>query len=405
MSSSPYSAYQGEIFVNAGYKNVLLTVTTDPAKLEEQAKEHMSSRSYRFVAGAAGERATLEANRLAFRQWRLIPRYMRDVSVRDLSVNLFGVKCPTPLLFAPIGVQKVHHPDGEAGMASLARELDVPYIMSTAATSSIEDVAEANGDGRRWFQLYWPRTDAITISLLQRAKENGFSVLMVTLDTVSLGWRPWDLDVGFSPFLKGVGSQVGLSDPVFQEVFKRKNGGRTVEQDPDAAAHEWSADALSGKAHVWEDLELLKKHWDGPIVLKGIQHVEDAKLAVAAGVDGIVVSNHGGRQMDGAIGALEVLPAIAKAVGDKLTILFDSGVRTGADVVKALSLGAKAVLLARPWIYGFGIAGKEGAREVVKGLLAELDLTMCVGGIKSLAECSEDNLRKIVYGGDLSSVR
>ena len=272
---------------------------------------------------------------------------------------------------APIGVQAIYHDDKELGSAEVAASLGIPYIHSTAATSTIEEVAHANGLGPRWFQLYWPKDNGVTKSLLSRAKQNGYEVLVVTLDTWAMGWRPADLDNGFVPFMKGVGSQNGFSDPVFREKY-RAMASKDVEEDVEAAAAVWNADVFSGQGggHTWDDIAFLRSHWDGPIVLKGIQHVDDAVKALHFGVQGIVVSNHGGRQLDGAIGSLEVLPEIVDAVGDNLTVLFDSGIRTGSDILKALCLGAKAVLVGRPWVYGLGIGGKKGAQGVLLGLLA-----------------------------------
>ncbi|TKA82988.1 hypothetical protein B0A55_04667 [Friedmanniomyces simplex] len=353
--------------------NQFPTVTTDPNKLEEQAREVMSVRSFNYVGGGAGERATMAANRLAFRQWKIVPRMLRPTTHRDMSVELFGTKQPNPLLIAPIGVQSIFHDDKETGVASIAKDIEISYVLSTASSSTIEEVAEVSGNGQRWFQLYWPHTDSITISLLVRAKKAGFEVLVVTLDTWALAWRPWDLDRGYVPFLKGLGCAVGFSDPAFQAQFRQQSGGKSVDDNIVEASAAWTADVFSGAAHTWDQLEVIKDNWDGPIVLKGIQSLEDAKLAVDAGMDGIIVSNHGGRQLDGAVGSLDQLAEIAEAVGDKLTILFDSGIRTGVDVIKALSLGAKAVLIGRPWVYGAGKAGKKGAKDVLKGILADLD--------------------------------
>ncbi|KAI4128337.1 MAG: hypothetical protein LQ338_002782 [Usnochroma carphineum] len=348
-----YGAHQMEIYRDGLLYNKLPTLTTDPNKLEEQARKFLGARSFNYVAGGAGEKATMDANRLAFRQWKL-----------------FGQTFESPLLVAPIGVQTIFHRDKETGVAEISRELGVPYILSTASSSSIEEVAEASGDGTRWFQLYWPQDDEITQSLLRRARSNGYKVLIVTLDTWTLAWRPADLDNAYVPFASGVGDQTGFSDPAFRAKFAKKYNDKTPEDDIFLASREWEAEVFSGAAHTWEDLELIKAEWDGPIVLKGIQHVEDAKRAVEAGMHGIVVSNHGGRQLDGAIGSLEVLPEIVEAVGDKLTVLFDSGVRTGVDVIKALCLGAKGVLVGRPWVYGLAVAGKSGARDVLEGILA-----------------------------------
>lgn len=378
-------------------------VSTDARLLEEQARKALSDIAYNYVAGGAGEKATMDSNRLAFRQWKLIPKMLRKMDKQDISVNLFGQDYPTPLIMAPVGVQGLFHPDKETGLAEVCAETGVPYTLSTASTSSIEEVANASGDGKRWFQLYWPGDDDITLSLVKRAKENGYSVLVVTLDTWSLSWRPADLDNAYIPFIRGIGNQVGFSDPVFRAKFEKESGSK-VEDDIVGASRAWISKVLSTTPHVWDEVSFLRKHWDGPLVLKGIQHVEDAKLALEAGCDGIVVSNHGGRQVDGAIASLEVLPEIVDAVGDKLTVLFDSGIRTGADIIKALCLGAKGVLVGRPVIYGLSIDGKNGAKAVIKGLQADLWQSMSLSGICTVAECTRDKIRKIQYPGDTKAM-
>lgn len=338
---------------------------------------------------------------------------------QNLSVNLFGQEYPHPLLMAPVGVQSLFHEDKETGLSEVCEEVGVPYILSTASTSTIEEVAAANKDGKRWFQLYWPEDNNVTLSLLKRAKENGYSVLVVTLDTWSLAWRPGDLDNAYIPFIRGVGNQIGFSDPVFRAKFEKEAESK-VEDDIVGASRAWLADVFPGRPHSWDQVAFLRKHWDGPLVLKGIQHVEDAKLALDAGCDGIVVSNHGGkkphsivlvdihsvtgRQVDGAIGSLEVLPEIVDAVGEKMTVLFDSGVRTGSDVIKALCLGAKAVLVSRPIVYGLSINGKIGAKSVMQGLLADLWQTMGLAGMRTIAECDRSKIRKVAYGGDQKSM-
>jgi len=256
-----------------------------------------------------------------------------------------------------------------------------------------------NSDVLTIFHSSGPRS---TTSLLHRAKAAGYKVLVVTLDTWALAWRPADLDNAYVPFAKGIGNQVGFSDPVFRHKFKEEHG-KEVEEDIRLASQDWQKDVFSGAAHTWDQIKLLQQEWDGPIVLKGIQHVEDAKLAVEAGVQGIIVSNHGGRQMDGAIGSLEVLPEIVDAVGDKTTVLFDSGIRTGVDVIKALCLGAKGVLIGRPFVYGLAVAGKQGARSVVKGILADLDQSMGLAGIRTIADCNRGMIRSVQYGGDVKS--
>ncbi|KAL1623655.1 hypothetical protein SLS56_008176 [Neofusicoccum ribis] len=412
-----YGAFQNEIYFKGMMHNVFPAVKTDPNKLEAQAEKGMSARSYAYIAGGAGERATMDANRAAFRTWKLIPRMLVPTTNRDLKVKLFGEEYETPLLFSPVGVQSLFHAEKETGVAEIAAEIGVPYILSTAASSTIEEVAKASGAGKRWFQLYWPHDDEVTVSILNRAKKNGYTALVVTLDTWAMAWRPWDLDQAYVPFVKGTGCDVAFSDPVFRRKFNEKHG-KEVEDDIIVAAQEWVAICFSGVAHsceycsirempenlltvhVGEQIELLRKNWDGPIILKGIQHPADALKAVEAGVQGIIVSNHGGRQLDGAIGSLTMLPEVVDAVGDKLTVLFDSGARTGVDIIKALSLGAKAVCIGRPWVYGLGIAGKAGARDVMKGILADLDQSMGLAGIKNIEGCDRSIIRRVEYPGD-----
>lgn len=286
-----------------------------------------------------------------------------------MNVELFGEKYSSPVLFGPVGVQSIFHEEKEMGVAEMAAEIDVPFVLSTASSSSIEEVALANGNGSRWFQLYWPHDEELTESLLKRAKDHGYKVLVVTLDTPTLGWRPADLDEAYVPFAMGLGNQNAFTDPVLRRQFKEQHG-KEVEEDIILASHFWESKIFRKETHTWEQLKHLQRYWEGPIVLKGIQHIEDAKLARQYGVQGIIVSNHGGRQLDGAIASLDVLPEIAQAVGDQLTVLFDSGIRTGSDIIKALCLGAKAVLIGRPYIYGLAIDGKQGARDVMLNLLA-----------------------------------
>lgn len=341
-----------------------------------------------YVAGAAGSGATARVNRKAFDGWRLVPRMLRDVTDRSLATTVLGTHLPTPVLLAPIGVQSIVHPDGELATARAAAELDIPMIMSTAASYSIEEVAAANGESRRWFQLYWPSDDDVCASILARARAAGFTTLLVTLDTWLLGWRPRDLDQAYLPFLRGTGLAVYFSDPAF-----RAGLAKPPEDDLQSALLRWLSIAI-GTDKSWDRLPFLRSHWDGPIVLKGILHPDDARRAADAGMDGIVVSNHGGRQVDGAVAALDALPAIAAAVGDRLTVLFDSGIRTGADVLKALALGARAVLLGRPYVYGLAIGGQGGVRHVLRSLLADLDLTMALSGRRSPSELSPDSLAR-----------
>jgi isopentenyl diphosphate isomerase/L-lactate dehydrogenase-like FMN-dependent dehydrogenase len=381
------SGYQNEIYL-AGLGGQLPPFTTNGSALEQAASSALAPGVFGYVAGAAGSGATNRANLAAFERWRLVPRMLTGSTVRDLSTTVLGTVMPAPVLLAPIGVQSILHADGELATARAAASLGVPMVMSTASSYSIEDVATANGSGPRWFQLYRPNDDAVCASILDRARSAGFGVLVVTLDTWTLGWRPADLDQAYLPFIRGVGTAVSFSDPVFRAGLER-----APEEDLTPAVLKW-VPMFTGTDRTWDDLPFLREHWDGPIVLKGIQHVDDARRAVTAGMDGIIVSNHGGRQVDGAIGALDALPAIAAAVGDQLAVLFDSGVRGGSDVIKALALGARAVLLGRPYAYGLGLGGADGVRHVLRSVLAETDLTLGLAGHRSVHELTPDALQR-----------
>ncbi|KAJ5302276.1 hypothetical protein PENANT_c008G09200 [Penicillium antarcticum] len=391
---TPYT-YENDIY-GAGLSDQKPPISFDPTKWQSLAKERLPADSFGYVWGSAGTRQTDDNNKEAFKKWGILPSRLVEADFPSLKTNLFGDEYDYPLAIAPVGVQKIFHPNGEVATAKAADGENVTYIMSTAASTSIENVADANGSGSRWFQLYWPSNDHmdITASLLKRAKDSGYKVLVVTLDTYILGWRPSDLDNGYNPFLRAdnIGVELGFSDPVFQEYFRNKHG-ISIEEDVSKAAAEWAHTIFPGTSHGWNDIEYLRSHWDGPIVLKGIQTVSDAKKAREHGVQGIVVSNHGGRQQDGDVASLEMLPEIAAAVGDDLEILFDSGVRCGADVVKALALGAKMVLVGRPYVYGLAIGGETGVRHVLKSILGDLQLTLHLSGIKDV---TKENLNQSV---------
>ncbi|CAL1713661.1 unnamed protein product [Somion occarium] len=378
----------------------------------EKLKEHPNAFMYSF--GGAGTNSTHAANLAEFKKWKIIPRMLRNVTERNLETTIFGEKLNSPLFVAPIGVQGIVHPDGECGTARAATKIGVPFIMSSASSRSIEAVAGASGSGHRWYQLYWPRSDDVTVSLLSRAKASGFTTLVVTLDTQILGWRPHDIDYSYLPFAHGVGCQIGFTDPVFMARFGqqpashddhpefpydyKKIDAAIVAGDQDAIlkskiATAWIGETTSGYFRSWEDLKFLRKHWDGPIVLKGIQAVQDAELAIEHGIDGIVVSNHGGRQIDGAIPSLYALRQICtnpkiKAAQESgtLAVLFDSGIRNGSDILKAIAIGAQAILLGRPYVYGLAVGGEAGVEQIIKSILADLEITLGLSGYKNLEE-------------------
>ncbi|KAK9239489.1 FMN-dependent alpha-hydroxy acid dehydrogenase [Lipomyces kononenkoae] len=401
--------------------------STDSSLWESEARAWMPMCKYNYVYGTAGQGHTHRANIEAFSRYRLIPRMLSGATVRDLSVTLFGKRFPSPILVGPIGVQSIVHPHAELASARAAAKLNVPFVLSTASSTNMETVAEAHAAASvsvddveftkpdRWYQLYWPKDDQLTVSLLRRAERSGFSVLVVTLDTFSLGFRPADLDQSYLPFIWGEGCAIGFNDPVFNEKYDLQLAtGPTVSmyqrlkllieksqgnirllfallwwRKQIFKSLAWIAEVFSGTHKTWEDLKLLRDNWNGPIVLKGIQSVEDARLAIKHGMDGVIVSNHGGRQADGAIASLD---ALAKVTADEevrasnLTIMFDSGIRSGSDIVKALALGAKAVLIGRPYVYGLALGGQEGVEHVLKCLLADADIAMANIGRKDIAD-------------------
>ncbi|MEU0471260.1 lactate 2-monooxygenase [Streptomyces olivaceus] len=368
-----WADFQYEIYLN-GMTGAVPRLPTDLSRLEELAEHRLGPGPVGYVAGSAGTGSTADANRAALDRRRIVPRMLRDVRERDLSVEVLGRALPSPLALAPVGVLSIMHPEAEPAAARAAAARGVPYVLSSASSTPMEQVAEAMGDGERWFQLYWPKDREVARSFLHRAKAAGYSALFVTLDTPLLSWRPRDLDRAYLPFLHGVGTANYFSDPAF-----RAGLAKPAHEDPNAAVMHFVG-MFSDPGKSWPDLAFLRENWDGPIVLKGVLHPDDARLAADAGMDGVVVSNHGGRQVAGSVAAADALPRVVEAAGDRLTVLFDSGVRTGDDVFKALALGARAVLLGRPYVYGLGLDGQAGVEHVIRCLLAELDLTLALSG-------------------------
>lgn len=377
-----------EVF-DKGSHNEIIPYGFEFSDWEEKARHALSANSFGYVNGSAGDKFTDHRDVNYFKKWLIVPRRLVAFDHTDIvpRYKVLGQSVPSPIAIAPVGVNTIFHREGEIAPATAAKEVGVTYIMSSATSTSIEKVAEANGDGHRFFQLYWPPNEskAFTASILRRAKAAGFTALVVTLDTYTLGYRPSDMKNGYNPFVipDHTGVELGLSDPVFREHFQKKHG-KSVDEDIGAAAIEWTHNLFSGTSHSWEDLCDLRELWDGPIVLKGIMSVEDANLAVKHGMDGIVVSTHGGRQINDSVSSIEVLPEIVDAVGDKLDVLFDSGIRSGTDIAKALALGAKMVLIGRPWVYGLSIDGTEGVKHVLRCLIADLEVSLRLSGIPSV---------------------
>ncbi len=427
---------QRDIYL-AGVGGVKPAVPVAPAELERAAQTVMTPEAWAYIAGGAGRESTMDANRAAFEKRRIVPRVLRDVEKRDLSIELFGQRLPTPLLLCPIGVLEMAHREADLAVGRAAAMWRVPFIFSNQASVPMEQVAAAMGDAPRWFQLYWSRSNEVVASFVQRAEACGCSAIVLTLDTTMLGWRPRDLDLAHLPFLQGKGIAQYTSDPVFMrevreggrasspnEPHSDDGSPRTVRPtDPKPPVNlQTIATALEQKAHFpggllrnlasgdpraavqrfmttysrpslqWDELKFLRQHTRLPVLLKGVLHPDDAKKAVELGIDGLIVSNHGGRQIDGEVASLEALPAVAEAVNGKIPVLLDSGVRGGADVFKALALGATAVCLGRPYVHGLALAGQRGVEEVIGNVLAEFDLTMGLAGCTNVRGITSANV-------------
>jgi lactate 2-monooxygenase len=379
LQAEVFANFQFEIYAR-GLVGETPKLPVSVERLQERAREALSAEAFGYVAGGAGAERTMQANLQAFERHRIVPRMLRDVSVRDLSTSVLGTAMSAPVMLAPVGVQSIIHPEAELAAGRAAASQGVPFILSTAASHSIEEVAEAMGEASRWFQLYWPTDRELAASFVHRAERAGYGAIVVTLDTWLLGWRPRDLQHAYLPFLKGEGVANYLSDPVFRAALEK-----APEQDPGPAIGHWAYQFANPRV-TWDDLGWLREQTTLAIVLKGIVHAEDARRAAEAGVDGLIVSNHGGRQVDGAIGALDALPVVREVAGSELPVLFDSGIRTGADVLKALALGANAVCVGRPYIWGLALDGQAGVEQVLRCLLAEFDLTLALSGYTKIEQ-------------------
>jgi lactate 2-monooxygenase len=362
----------------AGLSGILPTIPVDFATLEKRAQSALPPHVLSYVQGGCGDEWTQDQNAAAFRHWGMVPRMMVDCTKRDLSVELLGQKLKSPLFMAPIGVNGIMTPDqhGDLAAARASALTGVPYCSSTLSNDPLEKVAEAQGDTPGFFQLYTPRDKVLAESLVQRAEAAGYKAIVVTLDTWVTGWRPRDLNTANFPQLRGAVLMNYFSDPVF-----RASLARPPEEDPAAAIRAWAG--VFGKVLTWDDMPWLRSMTRLPLVLKGICHPADARRAIDTGADAIYVSNHGGRQANGGIAAIDMLPGVVEAAGST-PVLFDSGIRSGTDVIKAIALGATAVGVGRPYAYGMALAGAEGAASVLRAILAEADLLMAVNGYPTL---------------------
>jgi isopentenyl diphosphate isomerase/L-lactate dehydrogenase-like FMN-dependent dehydrogenase len=399
-------------------------VPASASDLEAAARLAMSAEAYAYVAGSAGGEATASANVSAFDSWRIVPRMLRDVAERDLSVSLFGKTYDYPVIAAPVGVLELAHPEADLGIARAAAAVGVPFVASNQASIAMERTFAETPDSPHWFQLYWSSSNELVESLVARAENAGAEALVITLDTHMLGWRPRDLDVAYLPFAHGMGIAQYTSDPVFRRMVAQRAASGAPRESvrvtweaigtlADMASHypgtflsnlrspepraavDTFLEVFSRSSLTWENLEFVRSRTKLPILLKGIQHPDDAELAIEHGADGVIVSNHGGRQLDRAVASLDALPGIVERVAGRVPVLFDSGIRSGSDILIALALGASAVLVGRPWVYGLAIAGAQGAEAVLRNLLAEFDISLGLSGHRSIAELGPDAITRV----------
>lgn len=378
---------QMQIYQSGDGAAKLLPVSFD--EWEYRAKKVLAAAPFGYVHGAAGAGDTDRSNVEAFQKYRIRPRVCCDIMKRDLSISLFGHKIPFPFLLAPIGVNTILHPDGELAPAKAAAKLGVPYILSNVSSVPLEKVAEAMGDSMRWFQLYPPKDHDLTKSFLKRAEASGFTAIVVTVDSTLLGWRETDLRNAYLPFLTGQGMGNYFSDSVFCSKLK---------EPPDKNVKDAALKALeegNNTCFTWKELDFIREQTRLPLLIKGITHPDDAIMALEHGVDGIIVSNHGGRQLDGAVATLDSLPSVCESIQGKIPILMDSGIRRGADILKAIALGATAVLIGRPYAYALAVAGETGVKEVIEHLVVETELQLAISGRSSLQEVDQSLLVKV----------
>lgn len=379
--SEPYGEHrQQEIYAMGTLADQPPEIPVRWAALEQAATEAMDDRAAAYVAGGAGSEETMAENRRAFEEWRIVPRLLRDVSERDLSVEVFGQEWDLPLQISPIGAQSIVHEEGSLATARAAADLDVPICLSSVTSSPIEELTAQLEGTPTWFQLYWSSDRSITESFVSRAENAGCGAIVLTVDVPILGWRERDIEQGYLPMLDGEGIANYTTDPAFCERLDdppAENEGAAIQQ---------FLNLFGDPSITWNAVEDLCSMTDLPVVLKGLLHPEDAETAIDRGVDGIVVSNHGGRQVDGAIGALDALPRIVDQVDGRAAVFFDSGVRSGSDALTALALGADAVGIGRPVVYGLALDGANGVRSVLTNLRADLDLTLANTGRTSVSD-------------------
>ncbi|KAH8145425.1 uncharacterized protein LAJ45_10547 [Morchella importuna] len=369
-STPHWHPYQRQNLINAANGRLPPFNTAppqNPTKLESKARAKLSQNGWFYASSNARQSYTHRANRDAFDRRRILPRTLVDTNRRETRTEVFGRSIAAPVCFAPVGINEIYHAEAELPVARVAGRLGVPYWLGTAGSRAVESGA-------------------------------GFDVLILTTDTWQLGWRHDDIAMGNYAFYHGRGASLGLTDPVFQR--RLKEAGIDAATDPKAAAQKWIDTIWHGRPHTWEKVRWVLQQWKTltggrPFVVKGIQDARDAERAVEVGCDGVVVSNHAGRQIDGAVASLDALEGVVGAVSGRTTVLFDSGVRSGSDVFKALAMGARAVLVGRLWVWGLAVQGEVGVEHVMRSLLAEFDLTMELAGCRRVEDIRRDCVRTV----------
>jgi lactate 2-monooxygenase len=376
---------QGAIYLR-GLSGATPEIPTSFTQLETAAQQKLSPEAWAYTAGGAGLETAMAANRAAFQRHPISPRILAGAAQHNLGCEIFGVRTGAPILSCPIGVLEMMHPDADLAVARAMGRLNLPMVISSQASYPMEEIAKANGEGPRFFQLYWGKSDAIAESFVKRAEACGCKAIFITLDTVILGWRPRDLDLGHLPFLQSKGIAQYTSDPAFRALLNQP-----PEENPMAAAVQFTQ-IFSDPGLDWARIAKIRSWTKLPVILKGVMRADDAAQAVREGYDGILVSNHGGRQVDCGIGTLDALAGVVAAANGKIPVMLDSGVRCGADIFKALALGARAVGIGRPYVYGLALAGEAGVHAVMEYLTAELDLTMALNGCQTLTDIKPELL-------------
>ncbi|HEY5638700.1 MAG TPA: alpha-hydroxy acid oxidase [Dehalococcoidia bacterium] len=349
--------------------------------LELLAREKLPPQIFDFVAGAAEDEISLAHNRAAWQAIQLLPRVLVGVDSVDTSATVLGRPMPSPVILAPVALHRLVHPDGELATAQAAAAQGATMTLSTMSSCTIEDVAAA-ADGPKWFQLYCYKDRAVTERLVKRAEAAGYSALCLTVDVPRLGRRERDFR-----------HSLGFPDDVTPVNFEGEVDITQIPLGQRGSALSAYAASLLDASLTWDDVGWLGSLSSMPLIIKGILAPEDAVLAADHGVAAVVVSNHGGRQLDGTPAGVEVLPDVVAAAGDRLEVLVDGGVRRGTDVLKALALGARAVLIGRPYVWGLALYGEEGVARVLGMLQEELELAMALSGVTSVSQISRALVR------------